>query len=66
MKYAIHSTIYEESEKFREEDYIKFKMEELMKYMNEHFKNRYVKLKRVENCYYTCTKTEDFLIDWTD
>ena len=25
-----------------------------------------MKLKKIENCYYTNTKSEDFLIDWSD
>jgi glycine/D-amino acid oxidase-like deaminating enzyme len=37
-----------------------------MHHMNQHYKGRFIKLKKIENCYYTYTKTEDFLIDWTD
>lgn len=33
---------------------------------NSYFKDRYVKLNKIEKCYYTVTKTEDFLIDWSD
>lgn len=31
-----------------------------------YFKGRYEKLNKIEKCYYTVTKSEDFVIDWSD
>ncbi len=34
--------------------------------MEEHYKGEYEGMIKVQKCYYTVTKSEDFLIDWTD
>jgi hypothetical protein len=34
--------------------------------MDLYFKDDYVKINKVEKCYYTVIKSEDFLIDWRD
>lgn len=33
---------------------------------DSYFKGKFSKLAKVEKCYYTVTKSEDFLIDWSD
>ena len=32
----------------------------------KHYNGRILRLKKIENCYYTMTKNEDFIIDWMD
>jgi glycine/D-amino acid oxidase-like deaminating enzyme len=34
--------------------------------MNGYFGEKVGKLQRIEKCYYTITKSEDWLVDWTD
>ena len=49
-----------------EREYVMLQVRKTMENMEIHYPNKFRKLKKVDNCYYTYTKTEDFLIDWSD
>ena len=66
LKYALHLLPSPQLESLSEKDYISFQINTLFANMNTHYPKKYLKLKKIENCYYTYTKSEDFLIDWTD
>ena len=57
MKYGVHSYRFQDAFKFTEEQYIKEVVEELLELMKKHFGGRIAKLKKLDNCYYTYTKT---------
>ena len=38
----------------------------LNKQADEWFGDKIVKMNKIKECYYTCTKTEEFIIDWAD
>jgi hypothetical protein len=41
-------------------------MDEVNELMKGYFGDKINKLLRIEKCYYTVTKSEDWIIDWTD
>lgn len=67
MKFAHHNHDHSFEKSFQSESaYIEAVKKDIDSACEKYFGGRYEKQSRIEKCYYTVTKTGDFVIDWSD